>query len=509
MRKHNQSRNTFGGREVRKVLFVVLVVAFVLGFAGMALAATPTVIGANGASAFTYKDLQDATPKYEGGYAQFNNSLVSTWYADNGSDYGGPASTGLNGFGPHGGYDTTSNKCKVCHAVHRAEGAYYLLRADTQDDACDYCHLGSAHSGKSVYLNGGTTTANGHTIGASTFIPDSTTGMRTTPVLVQSTDSNLDTITDTINVRSYDTTKNAMYRLEPFAHGTAGHPLESGQVTWGRVGPLALRCMNCHQVHDAVAQVWRPKGYSGTNAGNTDANGFLIYGYNLLRRYPSGSVNTTGTSFNSSWLAKVPETALNENVNYSNTQSMDRTYFENDVTSTVPVWVVSAGWMGQGTSLPSPINTTDPRTVSNLTLSVWCGDCHNLNIGGTQEMANVELGFHAHAERTHPAPYAHGGQCYSCHQADIQYYKGTNAQGGPNNATGCSQCHYSQSAYNTDHTNGDFPHSSTSIKLLGNFSYNQPQVGVSYVATTTAVTVTEDNVDAVCIRCHTSIGVHQ
>ena len=44
---------------------------------------------------------------------------------------------------------------------------------------------------------------------------------------------------------------------------------------------------------------------------------------------------------------------------------MDRTYFENDVTSTVPVWVVSAGWMGQGTSLPSPINTTDPRTVNN------------------------------------------------------------------------------------------------------------------------------------------------
>ena len=73
---------------------------------------------------------------------------------------------------PHGGYDTTTNKCKVCHAVHRAEGAYYLLRADSQDDACSYCHIGgSAHSSKVVYdLNpAGIYTTNGHTIGA----PDS------------------------------------------------------------------------------------------------------------------------------------------------------------------------------------------------------------------------------------------------------------------------------------------------------------------------------------------------
>ncbi len=78
--------------------------------------------------------------------------------------HGGPA-----GINPHGGYDTTTNKCKVCHAVHRAEGAYYLLRADSQDDACSYCHIGgSAHSTKVVYdLNpAGIDTTNGHTIGA-------------------------------------------------------------------------------------------------------------------------------------------------------------------------------------------------------------------------------------------------------------------------------------------------------------------------------------------------------
>lgn len=48
--------------------------------------------------------------------------------------------TGLYPQGPHGGYTTSTNKCKECHAVHLATGSYRLTRADTASEACDFCH---------------------------------------------------------------------------------------------------------------------------------------------------------------------------------------------------------------------------------------------------------------------------------------------------------------------------------------------------------------------------------
>jgi hypothetical protein len=41
---------------------------------------------------------------------------------------------------PHGGYTTTTNKCAVCHSTHYAEGSFMLLRANSREAACDYCH---------------------------------------------------------------------------------------------------------------------------------------------------------------------------------------------------------------------------------------------------------------------------------------------------------------------------------------------------------------------------------
>lgn len=505
---------------MKKALFVVLVACFVLALAGTAFAATPTNIAANGGAVFSYKDLQDATAKYEGGYATFNGA-ISTNYASNGASYSvNPAADTMAGFGPHGGYDTASNKCKVCHAVHRAEGAYFLLRADSQDDACDYCHVGgSAHSTKVVYTANpaGTSTTNGHTMGASSAIPDSTDKMTTTNVTLNTiAPDGVTPITAVVPVRSYDSTKNAMFRLEPFAHGFAGHPLESGTVQWAKVGPLALRCMNCHQVHDAVAQVWRPQAFNASQGTTTTVSGTVVlkYGWNLLKRYPSASANTSGlTGIATSLLVKVPETTLNSvnssglnpasvGNNFSNTGSMAGTYYEVGTTSTQPVWAVNQ--FG---------DTANEATVNNLTLSIWCADCHNLNIGGVTAVP-VELGLRSHAERTHPAPYAHGGQCYSCHQSDIPTaHDGLNSNGGPNLTTSCDRCHYSSSTFANDAPLSDFPHSGTAdnIKLLGNYSWNTPPTdGSSYVPTTSAVAggISESNLDAVCLRCHPSTGVH-
>ena len=72
---------THGGNTVKKALLIsALVFVLVFAFAASAFATTvtgmatsPSVINAvTGQSLFTYKDLQDSTAKYQGGYAAFN-----------------------------------------------------------------------------------------------------------------------------------------------------------------------------------------------------------------------------------------------------------------------------------------------------------------------------------------------------------------------------------------------------------------------------------------------------
>lgn len=63
--------------------------------------------------------------------------------------------TRANGYlqGPHGGYNTTTNKCTVCHATHYAQGSYMLLRANSREAACDYCHGGGGGSTINVQMD--------------------------------------------------------------------------------------------------------------------------------------------------------------------------------------------------------------------------------------------------------------------------------------------------------------------------------------------------------------------
>ncbi|MBS3908952.1 MAG: hypothetical protein KGZ93_04920 [Actinobacteria bacterium] len=63
--------------------------------------------------------------------------------------------------GPHGRYTSASNRCKDCHAGHRALGMYRLTRADIRGDSCNFCHGVSGAATKTVILD-----ANGHGISA-------------------------------------------------------------------------------------------------------------------------------------------------------------------------------------------------------------------------------------------------------------------------------------------------------------------------------------------------------
>ncbi len=63
--------------------------------------------------------------------------------------------TRANGYfaGPHGGYTTTTNKCSVCHSTHYAQGSYMLLRANSREAACDYCHGGGGGSTINIMMD--------------------------------------------------------------------------------------------------------------------------------------------------------------------------------------------------------------------------------------------------------------------------------------------------------------------------------------------------------------------
>lgn len=102
--------------------------------------------------------------------------------------------TSFSGFGiftptgagdsPHSGYLQTTNKCKVCHAVHEAENASNTLNGEkllrsTVAAACDYCHVGGPF-GSSLQVYGsnpawyGASAGREHNIGSTfTTIPDS------------------------------------------------------------------------------------------------------------------------------------------------------------------------------------------------------------------------------------------------------------------------------------------------------------------------------------------------
>ncbi len=55
--------------------------------------------------------------------------------------------------GPHGGYATTTNKCADCHSTHYAKGSFMLMRANSREAACDYCHGGGGGSSVNIMMD--------------------------------------------------------------------------------------------------------------------------------------------------------------------------------------------------------------------------------------------------------------------------------------------------------------------------------------------------------------------
>ena len=522
-----KTKKLLGGVTMSKAkkLSLLLALSFVFALvASVALAASPdaattatTVIDpTTGVSRWSYKDAADTAAKTEGGYAPFESG---TLYLNN----------------PHGGYDSTTNKCKVCHAVHRAEGAYFLLRSDTQDDACTYCHIGgSAHSRKIVYDLAGTIyTPNGHTIGASSIIPDSSVYQWLEEVELKTVDADGNEVTATIEVRRYYERRNKMFRFARH-HGQSAPADTNSRGGYGRIGPLALRCMNCHQPHNAIDMIWMP--YDINNWPNTRT------GYKLLRAFPSASVRpTTETVISTTdgfpanktaWDVQIDRLAVWPTGTYTGIRRtlairvpVDATIGPNNTGLPHTIWT---RWPETAFEKYNGNVLYDPSVVNQYALSVWCADCHNLNIGYWSEPEGADpmlFGFKSHAERTHPVPYvgatAGAGQCYSCHRNDMPFRNLGEDQYGftpgttylPSGAMDwCERCHFGTYSYMNVHkaaedanlyAHYDFPHSGDNddFKMLGNYIWQDNTHDPTVV-------VTPNNLDAVCRRCHPGIGVN-
>ncbi len=129
-----------------------------------------------------------AAPALAEGYndSGYNYSVDGDASADLGDayDYNAGYYTRANGYtsGPHGGYNSTTNKCQECHSTHYAAGSYMLLRASTREAACDFCHVGGGGSSINIQMDNAYTATGvtsedgegmgtGHTLGYTGLAP--------------------------------------------------------------------------------------------------------------------------------------------------------------------------------------------------------------------------------------------------------------------------------------------------------------------------------------------------
>jgi len=468
---------------------------------------------AAGASRWFYRDKMDVDGdgnpvyKYEGSYNAFHDQDNQLYDYEEGRDSG-----------PHGGYNTTSNKCKTCHAVHRATGTFALMRVDTPDQACEYCHIGDhRHSVVNAFWQAGTIyPKNGHTMGAGDEIPDSSVWQW--EELTEITGG--DDATFEVRARRYNASKNKLMRWT--MHGGR----------WLRVGPTLLRCQSCHQPHNAIQQVWKPYKSIDNGATRWDT------GYKLLRLSPSGGIasgfagkDASGTVVNSSTYR------LNPGLGYfDNTSGDPRLKVVERATIDVRPTTVPVNDEGTGAAtFAGGVNRTGYTAyryhgdgkkpgdtayddwygnvpVYETSMSFFCADCHNLNIAGKDLVASQlgigKFGNSMLGDRSHAVPMeitgdgrgtgagaSSGFHCYACHNSDMPLISkhasvdptytlaasGNTGEGSVTLSKTCNNCHVSPVNYqklkqtyrtfmgvNGGPSLSDWPHSGpdTGYKLL-------------------------------------------
>lgn len=134
-------------KEVSVVKKIVALAA--LAVCVVALAAAPALAEGYNQSGYSFTGGASGTdPVAETNYPDASGLYVR--YPSAGQVSNG-ATSSLQG--PHGGYNTTTNKCQDCHSTHYASGAYMLLRANDRENACSFCHAGGGGSKLNIQMD--------------------------------------------------------------------------------------------------------------------------------------------------------------------------------------------------------------------------------------------------------------------------------------------------------------------------------------------------------------------
>ena len=150
--------------------------------------------------------------------------------------------------GPHGGYNSNTNKCQDCHSTHYASGSYMLLRANSRESACDFCHVGGGGSTVNIQMDNDYNTQAAVTAGADSVIATDTMGFGTG---------------HTLGYKG-----NAPVDINPAFSSSDG-----------------FACFDCHTPHGNSARLMEPFGIPGRPAGHGDVQSVVGVSFMAAQMY--------------------------------------------------------------------------------------------------------------------------------------------------------------------------------------------------------------------------------
>ena len=407
------------------------------------------------------------------------------------------------GESPHAGWTTTSDQCKQCHAVHMATGNRLLLRSmDSRYNDCAYCHLdGTGGAGFDVYIGD---LDNGHTLG-SYVSKEATGGARPSRwdsqgrVLVPDNSQGTGARTYRGGSPAVAGTSDAYTGLDTVAPVTAG--VGTGLRT---TGDTTFNCNACHMAHANPSKVitWRFQSFNEA-ARTRDTSGLYTYYGPDAFSYK----NTNG----STWLGD------SRIVNTSDLTSKILVRDPNNRTDAVGTYYA--------------YNEAEARASNsrNSALTMWCADCHNLNVKGPG-MVNGQVTEYATAYTEQAGFYSHSTyynlsgnkRAVGISPADL-LSKATHDYPATAGAPSCADCHVGYSDATVAHdaaggdatlhvaeNYGDWPHSgSSSSYALLNELMTRSAAGDALPSTTgitnegtDASTYDAVGLDGQCRQCH-------
>lgn len=176
---------------------------------------------------------------------------------------------------PHGGYSSTSDNCKTCHAVHAATGGGEVLLRSTVANACNYCHITTSISTKHPYGNNAANYTNDYRWNHSSIGYD---GIENAGAKASFVNEETSTCTNCHSVHGANAIQIGTTYIAKKDPGAAGGPA----VT--TVNDENTFCANCH----------RRNHYSTSYNGAPPAN---YFGYSHIQGAANASYGNTSASY--------------------------------------------------------------------------------------------------------------------------------------------------------------------------------------------------------------------